>query len=212
MWLLTPCAVAVAAALSSQYHALLHELHNATRNLSKEGYSAQIPEQSAAYWDAVTALRPRTICETGFNAGHSALLWLSAAPDARVVTFDLFSHASAPVGLALLRRHVGDRLVAYQGRSAITLPRAQRDGVRCDVFSIDGGHTYAMALADLVGVSFLVTPGATCFIDDTNCKARWCVDAAFKEAQTLLNLTVVRQWSWHHGARGLSQFRYDGTT
>lgn len=37
---------------------------------------------------------PRTVCEIGYNAGHSAHVWLSARPDmqTKLVAFDLASH------------------------------------------------------------------------------------------------------------------------
>lgn len=34
----------------------------------------------------------KRICEIGFNAGHSTIEWLVAAPEADIVTFDLFTH------------------------------------------------------------------------------------------------------------------------
>jgi hypothetical protein len=32
------------------------------------------------------------VCEVGFNAGHSALAWLSAVPGIKVLSFDLGAH------------------------------------------------------------------------------------------------------------------------
>ncbi|CAM9373070.1 unnamed protein product, partial [Choristocarpus tenellus] len=37
--------------------------------------------------------RVTTVCEVGFNAGHSALNWLlNSRPDTKVISFDLGEH------------------------------------------------------------------------------------------------------------------------
>ena len=33
--------------------------------------------------------RPRKVCETGFNAGHSAIIWLESSTTQQLVSFDL---------------------------------------------------------------------------------------------------------------------------
>ena len=44
----------------------------------------------------------RQICEVGFNAGHTSLLWLEAVPTARVTAFDMGDMAYAAKQAALL--------------------------------------------------------------------------------------------------------------
>ena len=57
-----------------------------------EGFSAQEPPEVAAYIEMAQDESVHTICETGFNAGHSSLIWLLANPTAKVYSFDLGEH------------------------------------------------------------------------------------------------------------------------
>ena len=48
------------------------------------------PIQARAYYDLARSVQPGTICEVGFNGGHSAAVFLSAAGRrAKMVSFDL---------------------------------------------------------------------------------------------------------------------------
>ena len=157
----------------------------------------------------------KTICEIGFNSGHSASVWLAvrektfrvffplrifflplffggfieasfsveeeeklshvspprvsqnlpskhkqANPNAKVIMFDLWEHAYAPKAEAWLRSPAaaahgivdGDaRLTVVKGSSLETVPEFAADNpdVKCDLISVDGGHTYDVALKDL---------------------------------------------------------------
>jgi hypothetical protein len=69
-----------------------------------------------------------TICEVGFNAGHSAALMLTAAPQANVVVFDIFNHPLHPWAersLKLMFDAFPKRLSFVKGPSSDTIPWAQ---------------------------------------------------------------------------------------
>ena len=197
----------------------LIQLSNATRGFESEGSSYRMPQQHAIYHEYASHPNVRTICETGFNAGVSAAVWLIANPRARVVMFDLWEHAAAPVAERWLREHIpgaDERLVIYRGPSHLGLNKAAADGVRCDVLSIDGGHSRRVALSDLRGMCNLATRHNTLLIDDTNCQAEWCVnvDRAVRDFNRSINggLSVIEAHSWHlHKkgySKGLSVLRY----
>merc|ERR1712012_425215 len=65
-----------------------------------------------------------TICETGFNAGHSAALFLLVAPKARVVSFDLMENAYQKHALEHLLKHplMKGHLTVVSGDSEQTVP------------------------------------------------------------------------------------------
>ena len=198
----------------------LAELQMATRANKSEGSSFGMREQHAVYNLVAQRTSVKTICEIGFNSGVSALIWLLANPNARVVMFDLWVHAAAPQAERFLRQSVlGEsnayRLVIYKGRSEQTVHEAARAGERCDVLSIDGGHSYKNALADLVGMHSLASDDNVALIDDTNCQAKWCLDVerAFARFNSTHGpLEVVSRHAWHlhtRGyAKGLTVFRY----
>lgn len=78
---------------------------------------------------AGVASRPgiRTICEVGFNAGHSAAVWLTANPQARLVAFDLFLSKPSQTNLRLLKSRFPGRITARSGdaRSRRRAPRGR---------------------------------------------------------------------------------------
>ncbi|MEG7523379.1 MAG: class I SAM-dependent methyltransferase, partial [Chromatiales bacterium] len=102
------------------------------------------------YW---LAGRPwvNTICETGFNAGHSTLQWLTGNDHTKVYSFDLGSHKYArPMGEYFERTFPG-RFNLSIGNSLTTVPRfsTKHPEVVCDIIVIDGGHSNKVALGDL---------------------------------------------------------------
>ena len=92
-----------------------------------------------------------TVCETGFNAGHSTLQWLTGNDHATVYSFDIGSHYyTRPMAYYLNRTFPGRFLIIF-GDSLTTLPRfaAIHPEVKCDVILVDGGHSHSVATADL---------------------------------------------------------------
>ena len=92
----------------------------------------------------------KTVCETGFNAGHSVLIWLLANPDAKVYSFDLGHYPCSRPMAKYLRKRYPDRFTITFGDSTETLPVfvRQNPDVKCDLISVDGGHTVAVASSD----------------------------------------------------------------
>jgi len=160
------------AQMSDSFKFALANLSRALRHHTSEleGHSGQIPQQGRVYWRLAAQPHVRNICEIGFNGGHSALLWMMANPAARVVAFDLFRNEVSAVAERHLHRHVAaGRLRIYKGFSQDTVGEAIADGVRCELLSIDGGHSYHSAFVDLVNARWLAAPEQhDALIDDTN--------------------------------------------
>lgn len=57
------------------------------------------------YANIASKLCIKTICEVGFNAGHSTLNWMVANPTARVIMFHLWEHKVAAIAEEFLRSH-----------------------------------------------------------------------------------------------------------
>jgi hypothetical protein len=106
------------------------------------------------------------VCEVGFNAGHSTLLWLMQDPRVRVRAFDLgvhwySSHVTGFFDAAFDRGRVD---VTF-GDSQETLPafaaafNSTEPPEFCDLIFVDGDHHYAAALADLRNLRAAVRPG-----------------------------------------------------
>ena len=93
----------------------------------------------------------KTVCETGFNAGHSTLIWLLANPQAHVYSFDINLHSLTQPMAEYIQERVPWRHHITYGDSVETLPefRRQNPEVKCDVAITDGGHTARIATIDL---------------------------------------------------------------
>jgi predicted O-methyltransferase YrrM len=75
---------------AADHHILLEGLTNAISEYHiVEGGSFQIRAQVDRLREFVTKRQPKSIMEIGFNAGHSALLFLAITPPTtKVVSFD----------------------------------------------------------------------------------------------------------------------------
>ena len=102
------------------------------------------------YW---LARRPwvSTICEIGFNAGHSTLQWLASNDTTTVYSFDVGIHGYTRPMAEYLQQIFPGRLHLIIGDSRQTVPRfsATNRHVKCDLMIIDGGHSYEVAFSDL---------------------------------------------------------------
>jgi hypothetical protein len=95
----------------------------------------------------------QTVCETGFNGGHSSFNFLTAKPNIVLHTFDIGSHYYVPKMGNYLKQKFGDRFFQYIGDSTKTLRafvanNSVPGGVKCDLIHVDGGHSYEVALKD----------------------------------------------------------------
>ena len=64
---------------------------------------------------------PFRICETGFGSGHLASLFLSAAPNVEVVSFDTYNRPYQTASFHALRSYFGRRLTRVIGDSCNTV-------------------------------------------------------------------------------------------
>lgn len=92
----------------------------------------------------------KTICETGFNAGHSSFNWLIANPKAKVFSFDIGKHNYSFKMAKYLNKEFPGRLKLIWGNSTISMKKFQikNPNIKCDLISIDGGHSYFTAKSD----------------------------------------------------------------
>lgn len=200
--------------------ALEKRLGNASKKM--EGHSGNLINERKVYTALARMSNVHRICEIGFNGGHSASLWLWANSNAEVVMFDLWEHDASPLGEKFLlsdeARALGivdatSRLKIVKGNSLSTVTRfaAENPSTKCDLLSVDGGHSYEVALADVAHMHNLANPHFnTMLVDDTECTLPYCVDAALEEHQrrgTLRKLLSISMFP-HDGTRGLSVGTY----
>lgn len=114
------------------------------------------------------------ILEIGFNAGHSALLYLLANPYSKIHFFDLGEHQYSQMCFDYLNEKFPERLSVTWGDSTVTIP--QYPPTLFDFIHIDGGHTRFIAESDFHNCRNLAKSHALLMIDDYdgNCLHTFC--------------------------------------
>lgn len=135
------------------------------------GHRAQVD----FYYRVASSPHVRTVCEVGFNAGHSTALWLVANPTLRVMSFDVMQHRFSNSVLAHLKSLFPNRIVMHVGSSANTIRSAPPFPSPCDVVHVDGQHSYEYTVRDGLSLLRRAAPHALFLFDDQcdpgNCTA-----------------------------------------
>ena len=93
----------------------------------------------------------RRLLEVGVNAGHSALLALSANPRLEYTGVDILAHSYTVECVDFLKGEFPGRVHLFPGDSREVLPwLADRgDEMAFDLYGVDGGHTDEVCLSDM---------------------------------------------------------------
>lgn len=184
------------------------ELAGSTKDVL-EGFSAKQQWKTRLYQSLVTPL-VQTVCEIGFNGGHSTATWLSASPRTVVYSFDLGEHGYArPAALELQAAYPGRLHVAW-GDSTRVVPEFERThgaNVSCDILHVDGGHFGNVPARDIQNMHALAHAGSVLIVDDTGCTQSYCVGrtvAALRDTDRLM----VELLQVDDALSGLSVLRY----
>jgi predicted O-methyltransferase YrrM len=108
------------------------------------------------------------IMEIGFNAGHSAELFLENS-NAYVYSFDIGTHFHQYLkyGKVYINNKFPNRHTLVFGDSMETIPRFKsKNDIKFDVIFIDGGHDYDIAYADLINCRELAHSETIVIMDD----------------------------------------------
>ncbi len=114
----------------------------------------------------------RYIAEIGFNAGHSAILFLAAShSEAHHIFFDLGDHTyTRPCADAIRQWYPEKNIQMVYGDSRVTIPRWIQTNPGAlgtfDVVHVDGGHSAECATSDLFAAYMLAKPGGLIIVDD----------------------------------------------
>lgn len=110
----------------------------------------------------------KTILEIGFNAGHSALIFLLSNPNATMMIFDLGEHSYSKLCFEYLDKEFPNRLEIIWGDSTIQLPLyiTQHNQQKFDLIHIDGGHSDYVCRSDILYARLLAHPETWMILDD----------------------------------------------
>lgn len=139
-----------------------------------DGYSQQIPKQTADITSFARRDGVKRILEIGFNGGHSANLFLSANPTCVVHSLDLGQYKFVKLAKQEIdKRHPGRHMLKL-GDSRITLPMlASTIPEPYDLIFIDGGHAYDVSKSDLIWCKTLAHKDTIVLMDDVVHRRDW---------------------------------------
>ncbi len=129
-----------------------------------EGYSQEVQPQVADLIE-LTKTPNINMMEIGFNAGHSAEIFLKNNPTCTLTSFDLGMHPYVSCAKEYIDTTYPNRHTLILGDSRITVPEYQT--TTFDVIFIDGGHDYDIAKTDLENCFKFAHKDTIVIMDDT---------------------------------------------
>ena len=146
------------AAADKQQRILVRDSQFGSPEAAKGGRfwsTAHHVEQATYYARVAASPAINTICEVGFNAGHSTVTWLNANPRARVFSFDANFTDYSWRCMRAMQETFGERLHFTVGPSQLTIARDAPmildligNGRGCDLLHVDGDHSELGAYTD----------------------------------------------------------------
>jgi len=117
---------------------------------------------------ALLATVHNNVVEIGFNAGHSAMLMLSANPNLQLTSIDLGNHKYTIPCFDYLNQKFGNRNKLVVSDSSQAFPLLNPQDRQATLFIIDGGHSLNMAETDLFNCIQFGRKGSVILFDDTD--------------------------------------------
>ena len=135
-------------------------------------------KQATYYYDWIKSsdlgIDVQHVCEIGMNGGHSAFIMLAALStgkkdkDSNLTMFDLGEWFYSKDVASYLEAVYPRRFQVYYGDSTKIVPEwmSRTQKKKCDVFSVDGNHSYGGTKADILNAAKASRKGGKIILDD----------------------------------------------
>lgn len=176
-----------------------------TTIFDKKGHIFDVPEQVLYYIELVMKLPGTVVCETGFNAGHSAITFLAANPKTVMYSFDLGDWPWTSLSVEYVKYLFPDRFFYIQGKSTETIKESVLPkGVKCDLFSVDGDH--GNAYGDFIAGKAIVNKNAWVIADDYSTSG----GAITRDWKRAVDEKLMETMDCHHDVRQMRDGYWKG--
>ena len=153
-----------------------------------------------------------TAMEIGFNAGHSAEVFLKNNSNLRLTSFDVNHHSYVSTGKEYMDLFFPNRHTLILGDSVVTVPEYTNNnpGKVYDIIFIDGCHEYHVATADLENCRKLANNQTIVILDDTVFTEEGLNYGATRAWLTQVNNGKIREEGrvLYEGTRGMAWGKY----
>tara|TARA_B110000211_G_C13901130_1_gene473989 strand:- start:114 stop:746 length:633 start_codon:yes stop_codon:yes gene_type:complete len=182
-----------------------------SKNINRfEGYSQEIKGQTDFLRNIVNNESINSVMEIGFNAGHSAEIFLSSNKNINLISFDIGEYHYVKLGKQFIDKTYPDRHTLIIGNSLDTVPEYfKKINKKFDLIFIDGSHNYEVAKSDLLNCKNLAHDKTIVIMDDTvnnnNLSEFWNIGPtrAWREAKELNIIKEIGSEDYY-GGRGQS--------